>query len=181
MRAAVATARLAVAAGQGEPANGRAVQEAAAAFLHETCQRVFEEAAVELVAGCGQEGARAKLGHPVQVVAAVGEEEAKAELLQLVRLQVWRETEHLAEIVGRDLHRRFADLVGGRRHRMAAPFQDQDVERRQPRLQLQRQGQAGKTAAHDDDVVAVLERFIHRRFPHRFGFHQDCNARFKSW
>ena len=67
------------------------------------------------------------------------------------------EAEHLAQVVGADLDRRFADLVRGDGHRMDAPLEDEDVEVGERLLQLERERQAGEAAAGDDDVVAADE------------------------
>jgi hypothetical protein len=116
-------------------------------------EEVLEQAAVDLVARHRERLARAELGDAVDVASLVGEEEAKAELLQLRVLEVLAQAEDVGEVVGADLDRRLADLVRRDRHGMDTALDDEDVERRERLLELQRKRQSGEAAAGDDDVV----------------------------
>ena len=119
---------LAAVVGERDVAHRRAGGEADAAPRRLLGEEVLEDAAVELVARHREVAARADLGDGVDVAPAFRREEAEAELLQLRRLEVLLQPEHLAQVVRADLDRRLADLVRGDRHRVDAPLEDEDVE-----------------------------------------------------
>src|SRR5207253_1964429 len=79
-------------------AHGGAARDADAAPRGLRGEKILEDAAVDLVARHRQRPARADLGDGVDVAAAVGREEAKAELLQLRRLEMLLQAEHLGEV-----------------------------------------------------------------------------------
>jgi hypothetical protein len=112
--------------------------------------RKFSNAAVDLPGGHCK---GAEFGHVLNVAPAVAEEEAKTELLQLAVQQVVLQAQHLTQVMGADLDRRFTHLVRGCGHRMRAALEYQHVDAGQALPQLQRQRQAGQAAAHDHDVV----------------------------
>ena len=68
-------------------------------------------------------------------------------------MQVRLEAEHRVEIVGPDLDRGLAHLVGRMRHRMRAALEHHDVDAGKALAQLQRQREPCEPAAHDGDVV----------------------------
>ena len=147
---------LAAAIGEVEVTDRRAIDEAHPATLRFLGEEVLEDAAVDLVARHRQGPARTQLGHAVDVAPAIGEEESEAELLQLPLLKVLLQPQHLGEVVGADLDRRFADLVACGRYRVRLALEHQDVDLAEAAPELKRQRQAGEATAHDDDVVSIV-------------------------
>ncbi len=115
---------------------------------------VLEPAPIELVGrGIVDPTRQPHLDPPSQVLAAgSGEEEAQAHLAQLLALQVRPHPADLAEVVGADLQRRLAHLVGRLGHRPGALLDDRDRGLGPPALELDRQRQPGQATAENRDV-----------------------------
>ncbi len=88
----------------------------------------------------------------MQVVPAVTEEEPETELAQVLPFEVFAQAERVGEVMRTDLDARLADLVRGDRQRVPLAFEHGDRKLRLALSELQRQGQAGETAAEDQDV-----------------------------
>ena len=121
-------------------------------------QVVLEHAAIDLVARRAEVIAGAELGDGVDVLAPFGKEEPEAEFLEMRFTQMLAEPDHVREIVGADLDGRLAHLVRGRRHREPVALDDRDGKRGCSRAQLQREREAGESAAEDDDVARAHGR-----------------------
>ena len=153
--------------GQVHLLDDRVVDEAHALALRFFGQVVLEDAAVDLVALHRQHMAGAEFGDLVDVAPAFAEEEAEAELAQLGLLHVRLEAQHGVEVVRADLDAGLAHLVRRDRHRVRPALDHQHGYAGEALLQLQRQGQAGQAAAHDDHVV-VGHRAAHSGSIRRF-------------
>src|SRR5690349_3136 len=92
-----AAGRLAIGCGAGSAflicerkgGDRRAVDEANAARLRMFCEEILEDAAIELVGRRAQIAAGAQLDDSVDALATLGEEKPEAELLQLLRLEMF--------------------------------------------------------------------------------------------
>ncbi len=115
-------------------------------------EEIFEGAAFELPARSREYAADAELRAAVQLRATVAEEKPEAELAHLRGIEVFAQAERVGEIMRADFHGRFADLVGGGRHRVPTPFQHPDREAGTAVVQLQCEGESGQAAANDQDI-----------------------------
>jgi len=133
-------------------AHADALQEFDAATPGLAAEEVFERAAFELPGRSREYAADAEFGAAIQLRAAIAEKEPEAELAHLRGVEVFAQPERIGEIMRADFHGRFADLVGGGRHRMPAPLQHPDREAGAAVAQLQRKGKSGQTATDDQDI-----------------------------
>ena len=118
---------------------------------------VLEPAAIELERRHRREHRGAQLHAPGKVaIVALREEVPQSELLQLARAQVRLELEHDLQVVRADLDRRLTDFERGFADRVLALLDDQHPHVGMFEVQLPRQREAGKAAAENDRVVAVV-------------------------